>query len=455
MSEISYEVLDKAKVLSFHRRVTVLAALGPFSDAFNEFGAATSLLATSILFHLSAVMTSIVVAGYWVGVAGGGILGMLSDKIGRKQLFIYDTLGMATFALLSAASFNGISYFVFRFLLGIFIGIDYSAAVPLVSEYAPVAARGRLLSMEKIFFMIGAIATAAIGLGLTAWVGVLTAWRIDFIIAAIPPLILFVLRRKMPESLRWAVEAGNKKKAEETVSMLEKYGLKPKVNLDAIQEKKISLWQNLKTFFSRTYARQVVYIFWIGAAYALTVNLVSVYSPKVLADLGATSFESVLGFTIIEALGTFGVVLALFTVDKVGRRILGTLGFGLGAIPLAVVYVAYLMGILTIPLVVAMFSLFYFINVGFVGTLQYIPAGEVFPTRLRGLSVGWEKLYEFGVALPALTLYAYLGVANSLIYDIIVSIVAAVIFYFVSLETKQMSLEEIERRYAGIKGTPS
>ncbi len=187
----------------------------------------------------------------------------------------------------------------------------------------------------------------------------------------------------------------------------------------------------------------------------MTVNLVSVYSPKILAALGATPFESVLDFTIIEALGTFGVVLALFTVDKVGRRILGTLGFGLGAIPLAVVYAAYLMGILTIPLVVAMFSLFYFINVGFVGTLQYIPAGEVFPTRLRGLSVGWEKLYEFGVALPALTLYAYLGVANSLIYDIIVSIVAAVIFYFVSLETKQMSLEEIERRYARIKGTPS
>ncbi|AWR95483.1 MFS transporter [Acidianus brierleyi] len=259
----------------------------------------------------------------------------------------------------------------------------------------------------------------------------------------------------MPESIRWAAEVGNKKKVEEAVKRLEKCGLEPEVNFDAIQEDKPTLKQNLKAFFSRTYARQVAFIFWIGAAYALTVNLVSVYSSKVLSDLGASSFESLLGTLSIDILGTFGVLITVFAADKLGRKVLGTLGFGLSAIPLAVLYVAYLMGFLSIPLVVAMFSLFFLINVGFVGTLQYVPAGEVFPTRLRGLSVGWEKLFEFGLALPALSLYAFLGVANSLLYDIIVAIIAAAIYYFLSLETKQMPLEEIQRRYTGNEGIPS
>lgn len=450
--KIDYTVLDRARVMSFHRRLTVLAALGPFTDAFNEFGAGVSLLAVSVLYHLSAVMTSIVVAGYWVGVGAGGILGgVISDRIGRKTLFIYDALGMAVFALLSAASFNAISYFIFRFLLGIFIGMDYAAAVPLVSEYAPVAARGRLLSLEKVFFMIGTIATVGISTGLTAAVGVLTAWRIDFIIAAIPAIILVILRRKIPESLRWAVEVGNKKAINEAMQRLEQFGLKPVINLDAIQEEKLSTVQILKTFFSKTYIRQIIYVFWLGTAYALTVNLVSVYSPKVLADLGASAFISLLGYLLINTIGTTGVIIGGLTVDKLGRRMLGTLGFGLGALPLAVLYIAYLRGMLSIPLVIAMFSLFFMVNVGFVGTLQYIPAAEVVPTRIRGLSIGWEKLFEFGVALPALTLYAYLGVANSLLYDIIVSLVAAVIYYFVALETKQMSLEEIVRKYTGIR----
>ncbi|ARM75600.1 MFS transporter [Acidianus manzaensis] len=449
-NNVDYRILDTSKVASFHKKLTVLAALGPFTDAFNEFGASVSLIAVSVLFHLSPVMLGIVTGGYWAGVAGGAIVGGLaSDKIGRKKLFVYDTIGMAIFALLSAASFDGISFFIFRFFLGAFIGIDYAAAVPLVSEYAPSDKRGRLLSMEKVFFMLGTIATVGIGLGLTTLVGVYTAWRIDFIIAAIPPLILLALRRKMPESLRWAVDKGDKGKIQQILDSLKNCGLAPEIDLNAMTPKASSIANNLKTFFSKTYIRQVVYIFWIGTAYALTVNLVSVYSSKVLTDLGATSTESLLGTLSIDILGTFGVIVTVFAADKVGRKNLGTLGFGLGAIPMAVLYAAYIYHMLSIPLVIAMFSLFFFINVGFVGTLQYVPAAEVFPTGLRGLSVGWEKLFEFGLALPMLALYGLLGVANSLLLDTILSVIGAVVFFILALETKQMTLEEIQDKYVG------
>ncbi len=450
MSDVKYDIMDKARVASFHKRLTVLAALGPFTDAFNEFGAAVSLVEVGVLFHLSALMLSIVTAGYWVGVAGGAVVGgLLSDKVGRKKLFVYDTVGMAIFALLSAASIDGISFFVFRFFLGAFIGIDYAAAVPLVSEYAPADTRGRLLSMEKVFFMLGTIATVGIGLAFTTLVGTTLAWRYDFVIAAIPPIVLFLLRRKMPESLRWAVDRGDKAKVQQVIEGLKKCGLAPEINMDTVTQKGYSVAQSVKTFFSKPFRRQVAYIFWIGAGYALIINLVSVYSSKFLTDLGASTTESLIGTLTIDILGTFGVVLTVFAADKIGRRMLGTLGFGLTAIPAGILLVAYIYHFLSIPLVIGMFSLFFFINVGLVGTLQYVPAAEVFPTSLRGLSVGWEKLFEFGLALPALALYAVLGTEDTLIYETAMAVIAGVIYYFLSFETKQMTLEEIQDRYVG------
>lgn len=76
------ETLDHAKVNSFHRRLVILASLGPFSDAFNEFGVSASLVAVGILFQLSPVLLLVIIASYWVGVAAGGFLGgMLSDLL--------------------------------------------------------------------------------------------------------------------------------------------------------------------------------------------------------------------------------------------------------------------------------------------------------------------------------------------------------------------------------------
>lgn len=435
-------VLDNAKVGKFQRRLAATAAIGPFTDAFNEFGSSVSLIAVGILFHLPPVLVAAATAAYWVGVAGGAIFGgIASDAIGRKQIFLYDTIGMALFAILSAVSVNYIYYFIFRLGLGIFIGFDYAAAVPLLSEYSPSNKRGGLLSWEKIFFMFGTLATVLIGLGLTAYVGVLLAWRYDFLIAAVPAIILFGLRFDMPASLRWAKSQGRTDLIPKILKKLEKEGIK--INPDMVTvEKHHAIMEDLHEFFNKKNKRTVAYIFWIGAAYALTVNLVSVYASTVLEDLGATATFALLGTFIIDLVGTFGVLLTLIVVDRIGRRLMGLLGFVLGAIPLSVLLVADTYGLMTIPLVISMFAIFFFINVGMVGTLQYLPAAEVSTTRSRGVSVGWEKLFEFGLALPAITLYAAIGLYYSFVYDTIMVIVGGVILYLLSFETKNKTLEE-------------
>lgn len=246
----------------------------------------------------------------------------------------------------------------------------------------------------------------------------------------------------MPPSLRWAKANGRKDLIPKIEKKLAKHGIY--IDPDKIElEKKTSIGEHVREFFNRRNIRAIAYIFWIGAAYALTVNLVSVYSSAVLKDDFHVSYAgATFGTFLIDLIGTFGVVLTLILADRVGRRLMGLLGFVLSAIPLIVLLFAYIYHFISVDLVIGMFGLFFFINVGFIGTLQYLPAAEISTTNSRGLAVGWEKLFEFGLALPALVIYAAIGLFNSLIYDIVMVIIGGIILYALSMETGGRSLEE-------------
>ena len=439
-----FKVLDKYNMGSFQKKLVVLASLGPFSDAFNEFGVSVSLVTVGILFHLSAVFVAILVASYWVGVALGGILGgILSDLIGRRSIFVYDTIGMAAFALISAISFNGISFFIARMLLGFFIGLDYAAAVPLVSEYAPAKERGEILSIEKLFFKIGGLVTIGLSLALSILVSKDIAWRIDFIAAAIVPIILFFLRKDIPESIRWAADTGNMHKLKEINKRLQKYGLE--IDNTKIHEgEKRTAKGNIKEFFNKKNSKVVLYIFWISTGYALTVNIASVYGTAIFTQLGASGSRALENTLITAFFGLFGVILMLFIVDKVGRRITGTLGFLLTVVPSALFLITYVTGTINLNIAVIAIGLIFLINVGLVGTLMYIPSVEITSTHLRGMTIGWDKLFAFGMALPALTLYAYLGLKDAFLFVIIVSIIFGIGTYFLTIDSTGKTLEQAD-----------
>ena len=443
MAEADYfNVLDNTKIGTFQKKLVTLAALGPFSDAFNEFGVSVSLVTVGVLFHLSPLLVAVMVASYWVGVAFGGIMGgTISDLIGRRNLFVYDTLGMAIFALLSSISFDGSIYFVTRFLLGVFIGLDYAAAVPLVSEYAPAKDRGKLLSVEKVFFKLGGLVTIALSLSLSLMVPKDLAWRIDFVAAAIVPLILFFLRRDIPESIRWAVATDNLDKVDGINKKLKKYGLE--VDLSKLPVgKKRTLRGNLREFFSKKNSRAVFYIFWLATGYALTVNIASVYGTAIFTQLGASGPVALESTLITAFFGLFGILLMLFIVDKVGRRITGTLGFLLTVVPSALFLATYVTGTISLDIAVIAIGLIFFVNVGFVGTLMYIPSVEITETHIRGLAIGWDKLFAFGMALPALILYAAMGLKFAFIFVIVASLIFGVGTYFFTIDSTGKTLEE-------------
>jgi putative MFS transporter len=335
-----------------------------------------------------------------------------------------------------------------RMLLGFFIGLDYAAAVPLVSEYAPPQIRGKLLSIEKMFFKFGGLTTIGLSLLLAITVSPLVAWRIDFLAAAVVPIILFYLRKDIPESLRWAIDSGHMEKAKNIIHELNKFGFRINDNTlnnivnDSNSSFKYTYRELLREFFSSKNKRVLLYIFWISSGYALTINLASVYGTKIFQILGASASEALAATLFSAFFGLFGVILMSFVVDKVGRKITGTLGFILTIPPALLFFIPYVLHIITIPKTILAIGLIYFFNVGLVGTLMYIPSVELTRSRIRGTTIGWDKLFAFGLALPALTLYAYLGLEYAFLLIILLSAIFAVGTYIFSIDVTGKSLEE-------------
>ncbi|ACP49122.1 transporter [Sulfolobus islandicus Y.N.15.51] len=129
-------------------------------------------------------------------------------------------------------------------------------------------------------------------------------------------------------------------------------------------------------------------------------------------------------------------------VDKIGRKITGTLGFILTIPPSLLFLIPYILHSITIPIATLAIGLIYFFNVGLVGTLMYIPSVELTRSRVRGTTIGWDNLFAFGLALPALTLYAYLGLKYAFILEIILSAIFALGTWILSIDVTGKSLEE-------------
>lgn len=163
----------------------------------------------------------------------------------------------------------------------------------------------------------------------------------------------------------------------------------------------------------------------------------------ILEALGASATLSLIGTAIISAAAIVGVGVVMIYIDKIGRRLIGTVGYILSAIIMGIVYSSYVFHFVSIDLIIALFTIFMGINVGTIGSLQYVPPAEVTSTKVRGLTVGWDKLFEFEIALAALSIYAVLGPMNSTLFVTVASIISAIIIYLVSFETKQKPLEQI------------
>jgi putative MFS transporter len=329
----------------------------------------------------------------FVGMALGATLGgLLADRFGRRQVFALTLLifGLATGA--AALSWSVGALLVFRFLIGLGLGAELPVASTLVSEYAPARVRGRVVVLLEAFWAVGWTLSALIGYFVVPTSD--SGWRWALAIGALPALYAVVVRRGLPESVRFLESRGRVAEAEDAVRRFERAAdvepVESPVTTPAPSPGPRALWGA----GSRVHTA-ALWVVWFSINFSYYGAFI--WLPTLLFTSGFTLVKS-FGFTLVITLAQLpGYAAAAFLIEKWGRR--PTLAvFLLGSAAGAAMFAAADGD--TAVLVTGMVLSFF--NLGAWGAL-YAVTPEVYPTVLRatgaGAAAGFGRLASIAAPL--------------------------------------------------------
>ena len=460
--------LDGAKLSRFHWKTTVVAGMGFFTDSYDLFIIGTVLLlishdpamgtssifAPSLAENQALIGSSALIASF----IGALFFGFLADRIGRKTIYGVELFILGVGALASALMPNLTLLIITRFILGIGIGGDYPVSATIVSEHANKKDRGKLIStvfaMQAAGIVIGYVAAIVI---LSFGVSPGIAWRLLLALGAVPALATFWLRRRVPETSRFLLEvrsdfsaaqaaASHSGPAEKQSASSPKDQPQP---APAPKERKSNALAML--FGSRRFLLLLLGTAgtWFLLDYAYYGNTIS--SPVVISRLlgsTASSLETTfVGFLIVVCAAIPGYMLAILTMDRLGRKPIQLLGFAMMALTFGAIALFPAVRSV-IALFAVVFGISYFFTEFGPNTTTFIYPAEVFPTRARttahGIASGLAKLGGFVGVLLFPLLENMGGLALALGVAACTAILGFALTALLLPEPNQRSLEEME-----------
>jgi MFS transporter, putative metabolite:H+ symporter len=210
--------LDRIPVGSFHYRVMWLVGIGMFFDGFDIY-VAGSVLASTMHSGFSTIgQNAIFVSVTFVGMMIGSFMtGFLGDRYGRRFTYQANLLifGLASIAAVFAPNMTVL--IVLRFIIGIGLGAENVVGYSTMTEFVPARSRGRWLGLVAVFVVTGLPVASLIG-----WLVIPAfGWRVMFLIGGVGGLIVWYLRKKLPESPRWLESVGRDEEAEAVLQAIE------------------------------------------------------------------------------------------------------------------------------------------------------------------------------------------------------------------------------------------
>ncbi len=450
-------------------RIFGLATAGKFFEGLVVFMTGVAMPLVSMEFGLGAAEKGIMGAASLFGILiGATALGGLSDHFGRKALFIAEMVLFTVFLVLTAIS---PSFPVFAFCLfgmGLALGCDYPTAHLVISESIPSGCRGRLVLSAFGFQAVGALAGTILGFLILKSSESVQDWRLMYAMAILPAILVIAGRFFVTQSPHWLVAKGRLPEAErEMARLLHREPAYPRTIALCDPELEIATEHRERGGIGRLFAKPKNRRATILASAPwflqdLGTYGIGIFTPTILAaTLGATNvhehnlaqviFNDKLaaeGAAMIDTLLIVGIVAAILLADRVGRMTLQIAGFvGCAAGLLLAAGSTYLTGAANTVLIFAGFMLFNFMtNLG-PNAMTYLIAGEVFPTKVRGLGAGFAASFaKIGAVLTAFFFPILLkDIGTAMLLSILagVSLLGAWVTWRFSIETKGMNLERI------------
>ena len=432
--------LDRLPISRFHWRVLWLISAGAFLDAFDIYlagGVIAAMLREGFsTLRLNAMFVSATFFGMLIG---AGLAGWIGDRMGRRYSY---QANLAIFGVASiAAVFAPNIYWLigFRFLMGLGLGAELVVAAGTLCEFVPPQFRGRWVSLMGLIINSGLLVATFTGYFVIPNLG----WRAMFAIAGCGALVVWVLRKRMPESPRWLESVGRLDDAEAALQAIERETearCGPLPPVDRLQSLEIG-----HVPVSRLFAPDMRGRLLAACLTVVAVN-VSVYGfvawlPTFLVKQGMTIVQS-LGFTTLMSFGsTAGALVGLMLADRFPRQ-KSLVAICAAIIVLGVIYPAMRdPAALTVVGFALITSIYVLVTIGL---YAYVP--ELFPTelRLRGTGISGMCGRAASISTPylAVTLFERFGVQGvlTMVSGVLVCLVAAILA--LRLETGQRSLED-------------
>jgi putative MFS transporter len=387
--------LDRLPFTREHGRLVVGSGLGWALDAM-DVGLISFVMAALVAqeqWGITPGELSWIGSIGFVGMAMGATLGgLLADRFGRRQVFALTLLifGVATGA--AALSWSVGALVVFRFLIGLGLGAELPVASTLVSEYAPARLRGRMVVLLEAFWAVGWTLAALIGFFVVPRSD--SGWRWALAIGALPALYAVVVRRGLPESVRFLESRGRVAEAEDAVRRFERAAGVKAVE-SPVPEPTPSPGPGALWAAGNRRRTAALWVVWFSINFSYYGAFI--WLPTLLFTSGFTLVKS-FGFTLVITLAQLpGYAVAAFLIEKWGRR--PTLAvFLLGSAAGAAMFAAADGD--TAVLVTGMVLSFF--NLGAWGAL-YAVTPEVYPTVLRatgaGAAAGFGRLASIAAPL--------------------------------------------------------
>ena len=401
-----------------------------------------------------------------LGCLGGAMTaGALADKFGRKPLLI---ISAAVF-LLSSYATGAVNHFesflVARFFGGIGIGMASGLSPMYIAEIAPTEIRGKLVSLNQFTIVIGILGAQIANWQLAdpipaaftdmqilaSWNGQM-GWRWMFWLTCFLAGVFFLLAWFIPESPRWYAMKGNFSQARIIFSHIggDDYAEKELANI-LKDDEKAEKQGGLRMLFSKPYRRVltlgiVIAVFqqWCGT------NVIFNYAQEIFSAAGYTLSDVLFNIVVTGVANVLFTIVAIFVIDKLGRRALMLIGAGgLAGIYfiLGTCYFFHVSGLLMIILVVAAIACYAMT----LGPCTWVLISEIFPNRLRGLAVAtctfmlWIGSFTLTFSFPMLN--AIFG-SYGIFWIYSAACVTGLVFFFRHLtETKGKSLEQLENQF--------
>ena len=359
-------------------------------------------------------IVSITVLGAAVGALGSG---RITDILGRKKVLIITAFIFAVGSVGLGLASSVAALIIWRLIIGIAIGVA-SYTVPLyISELSPSHVRGALVSINQLAITIGIFASYLVDLGFAT---THEGWRWMFVVGVVPSMILFIGMFFLPDSPRWLMANKGEEKAKE---VLDKIGESNKEEVLGLIKKNIEAEKQREGGLNLFKAKWLLPTLIIGIGVMIIqqftgINTIIYYSPTIfeMAGFGAESsnpvFEAILPSLPIGAVNVLFTIVAIYLVDRWGRKpllylgltgmvvALIALGFAFtfqGSIGAALKWVSFVSMIIYIP--------FFAISLG---PIAWLLISEVYPTKIRGVGmsiatmINW--LFNFLIANTFLSL---------------------------------------------------